>query len=324
MEALRLLIGLPEHACKAWVWEQYDAQVGADTAVSPGRGAGVVRVHGTDKALAFTSDVTPRYVVADPVEGGRQAVAEAYRNLCAVGARPLAATDNLNFGNPERPRVMGQIVGAIRGIGEACASAGRADRLGQRLALQRDRGPRDPADADHRRGGAAGEPRRPHRRQPRGRAMWRCCWGETRGHLGRSALLAALGREEGPPPPVDLVAERAHGEFVRANAARIRACADLSDGGLALAAFEMAAGAGIGLALEAEGVPTLFGEDQARYLIACDPAEAGALLAAAEAAGLPLARAGTFGGPDLTLGAERAPMADLLALWRGAFEAALG
>jgi len=91
----------------------------ADTVQNPGAGSGIIRVHGTDKALAFTSDVTPRYVKANPVEGGKQAVAEAYRNLTASGATPLATTDNMNFGNPEKPEIMGQFVGAIKGIGAA-------------------------------------------------------------------------------------------------------------------------------------------------------------------------------------------------------------
>ena len=109
------------------------------------------------RALAFTVDVTPRYCEADPFEGGKQAVAEAWRNLTAVGGRPLAATDNLNFGNPERPEIMGQFVGCVHGIGEACQRARLPGRVGQRLALQRDQRPRHPADADHRR-------RRPARR----------------------------------------------------------------------------------------------------------------------------------------------------------------
>lgn len=122
IEGLKALIGSPSYAHKAWVWEQYDSQVMADTVRAPGLGAGVVRVHGTPKALAFTSDVTPRYVKANPFEGGKQAVAEAYRNLTAVGAKPLATTDNMNFGNPEKPEIMGQFVGAIKGIGAAVAA----------------------------------------------------------------------------------------------------------------------------------------------------------------------------------------------------------
>ena len=322
MDALRLLISLPEHASKAWVWEQYDHTVMADTAVPPGRGAGIVRVHGTSKALAFTSDVTPRYVVADPVAGGMQAVAEAYRNLCAVGATPLAATDNLNFGNPEKPRIMGQLVGAIEGIGAACSALGTPIVSGNVSLYNETDGTgilptptigmvglltdlADLIDGDARPGDHA------------------ILIGAPGGHLGRSALLAALGREEGPPPPVDLAAERAHGAFVRANRASIAACTDLSDGGLALAGFELAARAGTGLALQGD-LPALFGEDQARYLVAARPADAGPLLRAAGRAGVPARTVGTFGGADIRLGDRAAPLEALAALWRGAFAAALG
>ena len=114
------LLGKPNLCSRRWVWEQYDNTVMADTVVRPGSDAAVVRVHGTEKALAFTSDVSPRYCKANPVQGGRQAVAEAYRNLSATGAKPLATTDNMNFGNPEKPEIMGQFVGCIQGIGEAC------------------------------------------------------------------------------------------------------------------------------------------------------------------------------------------------------------
>ena len=114
------LMGSPNLASRRWVWEQYDQSVGADTVQRPGGDAAVVRVHGTRKALAMTTDCAPRYCFADPVEGGKQAVAEAYRNLCAVGARPLAITNCLNFGNPQRPEIMGQLVGCIEGMAEAC------------------------------------------------------------------------------------------------------------------------------------------------------------------------------------------------------------
>ena len=122
IDALKALISSVNYASKQWVYEQYDSQVMADTMERPGFGAGVIRVHGTDKKLAFTSDVTPRYVRANPEMGGRQAVAEAYRNLISVGARPLASTDNMNFGNPEKPEIMGQFVGAIKGIGSAVSA----------------------------------------------------------------------------------------------------------------------------------------------------------------------------------------------------------
>ena len=322
MDALRLLLSDPNHAEKSWVWEQYDHTVMADTAVPPGCGAGVVRVHGTRKALAFTSDVTPRYVVADPELGGRQAVAEAFRNLCAKGARPLATTDNLNFGNPEKPRIMGQLVLALRGIGAACAAldmpivsgnvslynetdgqpilptptigaVGLLDDIGDLIDG-------DPEDGD-----------------------LLILLGGTTHHLGRSALLAAMGVEEGEVPPVDLLSERHHGEFVRANHAVVRSCEDVSDGGPALAAFEMAARAGIGVSLEADTLPTLFGEDQGRYVLAVPPSEAAALLDRASDAGIPAEVAGRFGGTEIRLGEVAAPLPDLVSLWRRSLRDAL-
>ena len=326
IEALRLLIGGPNHARKQWVWEQYDHTVMADTVVPPGHGAGVVRVHGTAKALAFTADVTPRYVAADPEAGGAQAVAEAWRNLVAKGAVPLAATDNLNFGAPTDPRIMGQIVLALRGITRACEALDMPIVSGNvSLYNETDGRPIPPTPTIGAVGlledlsgliGAA----------VRG-GQDAVLIGGTPGHLGRSALLEALGREDGPPPPVDLEAERRHGAFVLAHAGEIAACADLSDGGLALAAFEMAAESGVGLTLGDEfggDLAALFGEDQARYLAACEPGAAHALLAAAAEAGVPAARVGRFGGDAVRLGHEAAPLAELDALWRGAFEAAVG
>ncbi len=324
IEALSVLITSPSHAHKAWVWEQYDSQVGGDTVRTPGMGAGVVRVHGTGKALAFTSDVTPRYVKANPYEGGKQAVAEAYRNLSSVGAKPLATTDNLNFGNPEKPEIMGQLVGALKGIGAACialdmpivsgnvslynetdgkgilptptiGAVGILANVGQMIAGQ-------PKDGDV-----------------------AVLIGETRGHLGQSALLAeAFGMEEGDAPPVDLAAERKHGEFIRANHKALRACSDLSDGGLAMAAFEMAEGARLGVVLEAGDIPTLFGEDQARYLVACGSAQAGKLIARAAEAGVPASRVGKFGGSVVRFAKDEAPLKALSASYRGAFARAVG
>ncbi|MDO5622076.1 MAG: phosphoribosylformylglycinamidine synthase subunit PurL [Paracoccus sp. (in: a-proteobacteria)] len=321
---LRALIGSPNYARKSWVWEQYDSQVGADTVRRPGLGAGVVRVHGTDKALAFTSDVTPRYVKANPVEGGKQAVAEAFRNLCAVGARPLATTDNLNFGNPEKPEIMGQFVGAIEGIGQAVAALDMPIVSGNVSLYNETDGkgilPTPTIGAvgllDHLDDLIAGLP------QPGDVAL---LIGKTAGHLGQSALAAeAFGIESGDAPTVDLTAELAHGQFIRTNRKLIGATCDLSDGGLALAAFEMAEAAGLGVTLEPADIAQLFGEDQARYLLACRPDRAQALLDAAQAAGVPAAVAGRFGGDTISLGGDSAPLAELSALYRGAFSAAIG
>ena len=293
---LRALIGSPSYAHKGWVFEQYDAQVGADTVVTPGLPAGVVRVHGTAKALAFTSDVTPRYVKANPVEGGRQAVAEAYRNLTAVGALPLATTDNLNFGNPEKPEIMGQFVGALKGIGEACAALDMPIVSGNvSLYNETDGSGILPTPTIGAVGLLASVDQIIAGRPAEGDMA--VLVGETRGHLGQSALLAeAFGIEAGDAPPVDLAAEKRHGTFIRANRAAIRACTDLGDGGLALAAFEMAEGAGTGLWIDSAETGFLFGEDQARYLLAVAPEALDGLKAAAGAAGVPLALVGQFGG----------------------------
>jgi phosphoribosylformylglycinamidine synthase II len=324
IDGLRALIGSPSYAHKGWVYEQYDSQVGADTLVTPGLPAGVVRVHGSGKALAFTSDVTPRYVKANPVMGGRQAVAEAYRNLCAVGAKPLATTDNLNFGNPEKPEIMGQFVGALQGIGEACIALDMPIVSGNVSLYNETDGtgilPTPTigavgllASMDEL---IAGKP------QAGDVAV---LVGVTAGHLGQSALLVeAFGIEAGDAPPVDLTAERKHGEFVRAARHMIRACTDLSDGGLALAAFEMAEAAGLGVTLEAGDTATLFAEDQARYLLAVSADDLEDLQAAARAAEVPVAVVGSFGGTAVTLGADTAALADLSRLYRSAFAAAVG
>jgi len=324
IDGLRALIGAPSYAHKAWVWEQYDSQVGADTVLTPGLPAGVVRVHGTEKLLAFTSDVTPRYVRANPFEGGKQAVAEAWRNLTAVGAEPLAATDNLNFGNPEKPAIMGQFVGAIQGIGAACRALGFPIVSGNvSLYNETDGQPilptptiggvgliRDPADL------IAGRPEA---------GMVALVIGETAGHLGQSAVLAEMfGREDGDAPPVDLPAERKNGDFLRANRRLIAAATDLSDGGLALAAFEMAEGAGIGVTLDSADPAFLFGEDQARYLVACSMDQADALNVAANAAGVALTAVGRFGGTMVRFGKAQATLADLSALYRTAFASSVG
>ncbi len=323
IEGLKALISSPNYAGKQWVYQQYDTQVMGDTARTPGLGAGIVRVHGTQKSIAFTSDVTPRYVKANPVEGGKQAVAEAYRNLTAVGALPLATTDNLNFGNPEKPEIMGQFVGAIKGIGEACLALDTPIVSGNVSLYNETDGvgilPTPTICAvglisspDQMIAGVARE------------GHVALLVGETAGHLGQSALLAeAFGRAEGDAPVVDLAAERRNGEFIRANHALITACTDLSDGGLALAAFEMAEAAGVGVTLDAADTPALFGEDQARYLIATSFDKAEALMAAATAAGVPLSVVGKFGGDKIKLGGSEAALADLAITFRSAFAKAV-
>ncbi|MFD0978689.1 phosphoribosylformylglycinamidine synthase subunit PurL [Tropicimonas aquimaris] len=324
IDALKALISSPNYAHKGWVFEQYDHMVMADTVRVPGLGAGITRVHGTNKALAFTSDVTPRYVRANPLQGGRQAVAEAWRNLCAVGAKPLATTDNLNFGNPEKPEIMGQFVGAIKGIGEACAALDMPIVSGNvSLYNETDGEPILPTPTI----GAVGLI------EDLGQVIGRdareghvlLLLGETTGHLGQSALLAEVfNREDGDAPQVDLAAEKAHGEFILANREWIDGCTDLSDGGLALAAFEMAEAAGVGVILDPADTATLFGEDQARYLIACSFDKAEALMVAAGRAGVPLQTVGRFAGETVRIGDAEAPLTDLSRIFRGAFAEAVG
>ena len=324
VDGLRALISSPNYCSREWVYEQYDTMVMADSARTPGFGAGLIRVHGTEKLLAFTSDVTPRYVKADPVEGGKQAVAEAYRNLTAVGAVPLASTDNLNFGNPEKPEIMGQFVGAIRGIGEACSALDMPIVSGNVSLYNETDGTailptptigavgliRDPEDA------ITGMAREGH---------VAIVVGETQGHLGQSAILAEVfNRVEGTAPPVDLEAEKRNGDFIRANARLIRACTDLSDGGLALAAFEMAEAAGVGVNLDSADMGQLFGEDQGRYLIACNFDAAEALMAAAGKAGVPIQTVGRFAGSDVSYGGSSAPLSELSEIYRSSFGAQFG
>jgi phosphoribosylformylglycinamidine synthase len=324
IDGLKALLASPNYASKSWVYEQYDSQVMADTVRTPGFGAGVIRVHGTEKMLAFTSDVTPRYVRANPVEGGKQAVAEAYRNLCAVGAKPLATTDNLNFGNPEKPEIMGQFVGALDGIGQACRALDMPIVSGNvSLYNETDGTAILPTPTI----GAVGliaageEPILGLARDGHVALLL----GAPGSHLGQSALLCEVfGREDGDAPAVDLQAERAAGEFIRANRANIKACTDLSDGGLALAAFEMAEASGVGVVLDSGETPVLFGEDQGRYLIACNFDAAEALMVAAGQAGVSLSSVGRFTGSSIRMGGSEAPLEELSALYRESFGACFG
>lgn len=312
-EALLAIMGSANYSSRAWVWQQYDHMVGADTVVRPGSDAGVVRVHGTPKALAFTSDVTPRYCMANPFEGGKQAVAEAYRNLCATGATPLATTDNLNFGNPEKPRIMGQFVGCIKGIGEAVSALDMPIVSGNVSLYNESYGsgilPTPTIGAV----GIMQSLDEMIRIAPKdGDTL--ILIGDTTGHLGQSALLVEVfGREDGDAPHVDLDAERKAGTAVRAAKAAglINAAHDLSDGGLAIAAADMALAANLGVSLTGEGAGWFFGEDQARYLLSCDADKSDALLELLGGLDVPAAAVGSVGGDTLTLGESIIKLTDI-------------
>jgi phosphoribosylformylglycinamidine synthase len=337
MDSLLKLLGSPDLCSRRWVWQQYDYSVMADTVQPPGGDAAVVRVHGTKKALAITTDVTPRYCKADPFEGAKQAVAEAWRNLTAVGATPLAVTDNLNFGNPERPDTMGEIAACIDGIGEACGSLSFPVVSGNCSLYNETNGePILPTPAI----GGVGLIKDVSRMasiafKREGDAI--LLIGETNGHLGQSLYLREIeGREEGSPPPVDLAAEKRNGDFVRRliESGRVDTVHDISDGGLLVAVAEMTMGGGIGAELACaeladnaskEIIPFLFGEDQGRYLLAEARTEARSIADQAKAAGVPFCFVGLTGGDSIQVfGVGGVPLAKLRAAHEGWFPRFMG
>jgi phosphoribosylformylglycinamidine synthase len=316
-EALQKLIGSPDLCSRRWVWEQYDHVILGNTVQRPGGDAAVVRINDGPKGLAMTSDVTPRYCEADPFEGGKQAVAEAWRNLSAVGARPLALTDNLNFGNPERPEIMGQFVGCVRGIGEA-ARALDFPIVSGNVSLYNETNGRAILPTPTIGGVGLIDDFTKSMTiafKTEGEAI--LLIGDTRGWLGQSLYLRDIcGREDGAPPPVDLAAERRHGDLVRGliRDGLVTAVHDTSDGGLLVALAEMAIASGIGAVVEAPGGVSAnafwFGEDQARYVITAK--DAAVVMERARAAGVPLARLGATGGSVLAIAGERPlPVDDL-------------
>jgi phosphoribosylformylglycinamidine synthase len=315
LEALRTLLAAPDLCAKRWIWEQYDHMVMADTIVRPGGDAGVVRVHGSNKGLAISTDCTPRYCAAHPESGGAQAVAETWRNLTAVGATPLAITDCLNFGNPERPEVMGQFVGCIEGMAEACRALDYPVISGNVSFYNETEGVGilpTPAIGGV---GLIADIDRMARIAFAAAGEHILLIGETRGHLDASIYAREMrGREDGPPPPVDLTVERRNGEFVRAliEAGRIRTCHDISDGGLLVAVAEMSLAAladgreiGARIDIPESDIPLhawLFGEDQARYVISAGAAPAKTIIDDATKANIPIYSIGLSGGATLTLG----------------------
>jgi phosphoribosylformylglycinamidine synthase len=330
MESLARLMASPDIASRRWVWEQYDNTVMADTVQRPGGDAAVVRVHNTDKALAITTDVTPRYCKADPFEGAKQAVAEAWRNLSAVGATPLAVTDNLNFGNPEKPEIMGEIASAVDGIAEACRTLDFPVVSGNCSLYNETNGEAIlPTPAI----GAVGLLKNVDRMatiafKREGDAI--LLIGDMKGHLGQSIYLREIeGKEEGAAPPVDLATERKNGDFVRTliETGRTDTVHDLSDGGLLVALAEMAlparTGAKIILSTGSDAIAFLYGEDQARYLVTVADAEH--ILADAKAAGVTAILLGRTGGDKIAVeGAGEIAIAALARAHEGWFPNYMG
>jgi phosphoribosylformylglycinamidine synthase len=299
-QAVLQVVGSPDNCSKRWVWEQYDHLIQSNTAQIPGGDAAVVRINGTGKAIATCADVTPRYVEADPFEGGKQAVAECWRNLTAVGADPLAITDNLNFGNPERPEIMGTFVHAIKGIGQACRALDFPVVSGNVSLYNETKGKGILPTPT-----IGGVGLLPDIKQmatlafkAAGHAI--ILIGGHGTHMGQSAYLRDTRAEEiGPPPPVDLEKEKKHGDFVRQmiRAGETTAVHDISDGGLIMALTDMALASNIGAKItiprETEAHISLFAEDQARYIITCKPEKTSLFIRNAETAGVPATRIGT-------------------------------
>jgi len=329
IDALKQLMCSPALCSRRWVWEQYDNMVMGDTVRKPGGDAALVRVHGTKKAVAFTSDVTPRYCKANPVEGGKQAVAEAYRNISATGATPLATTDNLNFGNPEKKEIMGQLVECIQGIGEACIALNMPIVSGNVSLYNETHGNAIMPTPTI---GAVGLIKDYNRIldmtfKTEGDIIF-VFGAETLGHMGQSTYLSTLfNRNEGDAPPVDLETEHRAGEFIRRlnAAAYLSSCHDISDGGIAVAIAEMAIsgkiGATINIPTQSEEISWLFGEDQGRYIATCTEDDKNIILQEAQDASIHVHAIGRVGGQSIKLNTHEIDISVLAELHESWFPA---
>lgn len=325
--ALKKLLACPDLASKRWIWEQYDSLVMGETLYSPGiadtqslkaADAGLVKIPNHKKALAMTSDVTPRYVQADPYEGGKQAVAETWRNITSTGATPLAITNNLNFGNPEKPEIMGQIIAALDGLGDASRALDYPVVSGNVSLYNETSGTAiQPTPtiggvgliADYAKSVGLGF-------AMEGQTI--LVIGGTKGHLGQSLYLRELHeKESGTVPPVDLRSEKANGDFIRAHILNglISACHDVSDGGMLVTVAEMAMAGHMGCTIEsstANPAAFWFGEDQARYVITTS--EPDKIIAAAGIEGIPVLKLGVTGGNEFSVNGKTVPVEDLITL----------
>ncbi|MGL4241336.1 MAG: phosphoribosylformylglycinamidine synthase subunit PurL [Beijerinckiaceae bacterium] len=310
--ALLRLVGSPDMCSKRWVFEQYDSIIGGNTLQRPGGDAAVVRIGDGPKGLALTVDCTPRYIEADPFEGGKQAVAETWRNITAAGGKPMAITDNLNFGNPERPEIMGVFVKALSGIGEACKALDYPVVSGNVSLYNETNGQAILPTPSIGGVGVLKDCAKQMTIGFKAEGESVLIIGETTGWLGASAYLATVaGLEEGAPPPVDLKVEKKNGDFVRGliETGRVTAVHDCSDGGLAVAVAEMAMAGNLGCMVQEadQSMPLhafLYGEDQARYVVTARPADADRIMADAAKAGVPAMFVGITAGRSLTLPGE--------------------
>jgi phosphoribosylformylglycinamidine synthase len=323
------LLARPSLASKEWVYRQYDQQVGAGTIVLPGGDAAVVRVGEGPKGLALSAGCNSRFCYLDPFEGARLAVAEVCRNLAVVGAEPIGLTDCLNFGNPEKPEVMWQLVEAIRGLGDACRALevpivsgnvslynetdGRSIQPTPAVAAV---GLLEDVSAFARSWFAVSDDRI-------------ALLGNVTGELGGSELLASMGQTAGRPPKLDMKAERAVQAACRGLIQKrlVRSAHDCSEGGLALALAESCMmgphrlGARVSLPAATDR-PDLdaFSEEPSRIVLSFDPAKENEVKAIARAQGAPLTILGEVGGDSLELeGLGKVPVEDLSKAYREGF-----
>jgi phosphoribosylformylglycinamidine synthase subunit PurL len=322
--AILKMTGSPDMCSRRWVWEQYDSLIQSNSAQIPGGDAGVVRIN-DKKAIAVSSDVTPRYVEADPYEGGKQAVAECWRNLTAVGASPIAITDNLNFGNPERPEIMGQFVFALKGIGEACTALEFPIVSGNVSLYNETNGQAILPTPTIGGVGLMADWSKMATVKFKAQGDAILLVGAKGTHLGQSIYLReVLGREEGAPPPVDLGVEKKNGDFVRnlINNGQVTAVHDISDGGLASAVIEMALAGELGAELVVSDHRELFGEDQARYVLTCPPKEVAKIITQAHVKGVDIVRVGNVSGlKEVNFGGTVVTLAELSVAHEGWFPA---
>jgi len=338
-EALLALVSHPDLCSRRWVYTQYDQSVRTNTVLGPGADAALVRIKGTTKAIAMSLDVEPRFCKLDPYLGGQLAVAESARNVSCVGAIPLALTDCLNFGNPERPHVMWEFERAVDGISEAAKVLGTPVISGNVSFYNETKGegiyPTPTIgmvglleDVDKRMTGwfvKKGDPI--------------ALLGETEGHIGASAYLWVLfGKDGGTPPPLDLEREKALQELLRqyAREGMIKSCHDCSTGGLLIAVAESSIAPrktlGATLNLESKGLAKsrlLFGEDASRAVVSCAPSSLEAVKGAAEEAGVPCTVIGRVGDSRLIVNVDGEeafdlPMEEVRMAWEGGLTRVVG
>ncbi len=313
LECLKKIISAPNYCSRFQVWEQYDHTILSKTVIPPGSDAALVQIENSNKAIAFTCDVTPRYCLADPYEGGKQAVAEAFRNIISSGAKPLAITDNLNFGNPEKPIVMGQLVMCIKGISEASSKLDMPVVSGNVSLYNETNGDAvQPTPTIGAVGLLSDISKRISMAPKSGQIL--LLLGRSSAHMGQSAFnKEILNYDLGPPPPVNLKNELEIGNFVLNLNKRnlIEAAHDLSDGGLVVAAVEMALMGNIGIKLTDNSLEWFFAEDQGRYLISCASENKLKVLMYAENNSIPVANIGFVEGSFFSIGSEKVSLEEL-------------